>query len=225
MGKANQGQRHELILAPSLLAGDHAALAESAQLIQDTGLKWAHLDIMDGHFVDNLTFGPETLAALRRRVPDLFYDVHLMLDEPHKYIDAFAESGAGLISIHVEPEYDQVEALRHIRELGLKNGIVINPATDWRQAQHLLDGVDLVLVMTVHPGRGGQPFREEMLPKIAALDEWRQRKGLNYRIEVDGGIDLSTWKRCRDSGADTFVSGSAFFKADDKRRFAQNFFE
>lgn len=223
MGKDRQARKHPVILAPSLLAGDHAALAESARVIRETGLEWAHLDIMDGHFVDNLTFGPETLAALRRHVPDLFYDVHLMLDEPQRYVDAFAEAGANLISIHVEPKYDHIGALDHIRELGLKNGIVINPATDWRQAHHLLDRVDLVLVMTVHPGRGGQPFREDVLPKIAALDEWRQRKGLDYRLEVDGGIDEETWQLCRGHGADTFVSGSAFFRAEDKRGFARNF--
>lgn len=212
---------NKLLAVPSLLGGDHADLAGSARKIAASGAQWAHLDIMDGHFVDNLTFGPGTLSSLRRHVPDLYYDVHLMLDEPARYVDAFAEAGANSISIHIEPWYDHEALLRHIRSLGVCCGIAFNPATEWEKVQHLLYLVDLVLVMTVHPGRGGQPFRDDVPPKIKALADWRARKGLGYRIEVDGGIDVHHGHICRDEGADTFVAGTSFFKAADPAAFVK----
>jgi ribulose-phosphate 3-epimerase len=211
---------HAPILAPSILAGDHANLAASAQLVADTRLSWIHLDLMDGHFVPNLTFGPETLAALRRSGSKLFFDTHLMLSEPHRYIEAFAKAGANLISIHIEPTYDHAATLRRIRELGCQNGIVVNPGTPAAAIEHLLDAVDLVLVMTVQPGFGGQSFRREMLPKLQQLDAWRTARGLRFRLEVDGGIDLATGADCRAAGADTFVAGTSFFKAADKAAYA-----
>lgn len=214
---------HPAILAPSLLAGDHAHLAGSAALIRACGARWAHLDIMDGHFVDNLTFGPQMLAALRRHEPDLFYDVHLMLDNPGDFVEPFARAGAGMISIHIEPDYDHAALLRRIRDLGPQCCIVLNPATEWQRIQHLLPLVDMVLVMTVHPGRGGQPFRQDMLPKIEALSAWRSRNGLSYRIEVDGGVDTATGPLCHDVGADTFVAGTAFFRAGDHEAFRRTF--
>lgn len=211
---------HAPILTPSLLAGDHAHLGASAALVADAGLTWIHLDLMDGHFVPNLTFGPETLAALRRSGSELFFDTHLMLSEPHRYLESFAKAGANLISIHIEPTYDHVAALARIRELGSQNGIVLNPGTPAAAIEHLLDQVDLVLVMTVQPGFGGQSFRRDMLPKLHQLDQWRQQRGLNFRLEVDGGIDLTTGPACRAAGADTFVAGTAFFRAPDQRAFA-----
>jgi ribulose-phosphate 3-epimerase len=213
---------HPVVLAPSLLAGDHAMLALSAREIARTGLEWAHLDIMDGHFVDNLTFGPGMLAALRRHEPELFYDVHLMLSEPWKYTDAFIKAGAGLVSFHIEVEMDHAALLASIRESGAKCGLVINPATPAESVRHLLHLVDLVLVMTVQPGRGGQPFRHAMLPKIAALTAWRRQMGLSFRIEVDGGIDSITAPLCLAQGADTLVAGTAFFNAPDKILFARS---
>lgn len=214
---------HESILAPSILAGDHSALAQSASIVADQKLKWLHLDIMDGHFVPNLTFGPETVAALRRQpaLSSLFFDTHLMLAEPHRYVDAFAKAGADLISIHIEPEYDHVGTLAKIRSLGCQNGIVLNPDTPPTAIEHLLDHVDLVLVMTVQPGFGGQSFREDMAPKLQQIDQWRQDRGLNFRLEVDGGVDLRTGPICSAAGADTFVAGTAFFKAGDRYAFAQ----
>lgn len=210
------------ILAPSLLAGDHAALGDSAAVVPAHGLQWLHLDIMDGHFVPNLTFGPGVVAALRRlpELGDTFFDTHLMLAEPHRYIEAFAQAGSNLISIHIEPDYDHRATLARIRELGCQNGIVLNPDTPADAVKSLLAEVDLVLVMTVQPGFGGQSFREDMMPKIQQLAAWRAEQHLNFRLEVDGGVDLKTGPLCAAAGADTFVAGTAFFKAQDRSAFA-----
>lgn len=204
------------LLAPSILAGDHANLAASAATVANLGLAWIHLDIMDGHFVPNLSFGPEMLAALRRSGSKLFFDTHLMLDEPHLYIEPFAKAGADLISIHIEPAYDHVATLGRVRALGCQNGIVLNPGTPAAAVEHLLGLVDLVLVMTVQPGFGGQSFRADMLPKLQQLDQWRRERGHKFRLEVDGGIDLAHAAECRSAGADTFVAGTSFFKAPDQ---------
>ena len=214
---------HVPLLAPSLLAGDHAHLAASARTVADLGLAWLHCDIMDGHFVPNLTFGPETLAALRRAGITLFLDPHLMLAEPQRYVEAFAKAGSNLISIHLEPAYDHAATLAHIRALGCLNGLVLNPGTPVAAVEPFLAQVDLVLVMTVQPGFGGQPFRRDMLPKLVQLDTWRRERSLNFRLEVDGGIDLATGAACRAAGADTFVAGTSFFKAPDKAAFAAAF--
>jgi ribulose-phosphate 3-epimerase len=208
------------LLTPSILAGDHADLASSARVVADLGLSWIHLDIMDGHFVPNLTFGPAMLAALRRHGSKLFFDTHLMLAEPHRYIEAFAEAGANLLSIHIEPPYDHAATLARIRALGCQAGLVLNPGTPATAIEPLLDRVDLVLVMTVQPGFGGQSFREDMLPKLRQIDQWRRERGLAFRLEVDGGVDLKTAPLCRAAGADTFVAGTAFFKAPDRAAFA-----
>lgn len=207
------------VLAPSLLAGHHARLAESAQLIADAGAPWIHLDIMDGHFVPNLTFGPQTIAALRPE-SSLFFDVHLMLDEPHRYIEPFAQAGADLISIHIEPDYDHRATLAAIRQLGPQNGLVLNPGTPAEAIEPFLAEVDLILVMTVQPGFGGQSFRTDMLDKIRQIDRWRRERQLPFRLEVDGGVDLTTGPQCRAAGAETLVAGTAFFKAEDRQAFA-----
>jgi len=211
---------HTPVIAPSLLAGDHARLAESAAVVSALGISWLHVDIMDGHFVPNLTFGPETLAALRRAGCGLFFDTHLMVSEPGNFVEAFAKAGASRLTIHVEPPYDHAAVLRRIRDLGCKAGIALNPGTPPGAVEHLLAEVDLVLVMTVQPGFGGQAFRRDTLPKIAVVDGWRRQRGLDYRIEVDGGIDLATAAECRAAGADTFVIGTAFFKHPDKAALA-----
>lgn len=214
---------HSPLLAPSLLAGDHAHLAASARAIEDLGVQWLHVDIMDGHFVPNLTFGPETLAALRRHGIKMFFDTHLMILEPHRYVEAFAKGGANLISIHIEPSYDHLGTLARIRALGCDAGIVLNPDTPASAVESLLPHVDLVLVMTVQPGFGGQPFRSDMLPKLETIAGWRRERGLKFRLEVDGGVDLATAPLCRRAGADTFVAGTSFFKASNKAEFVSAF--
>jgi ribulose-phosphate 3-epimerase len=214
---------HAPILSPSILAGDHAALADSAKTVASLGLTWIHLDIMDGHFVPNLTFGPEMLAALRRHGSKLFFDTHLMLDEPQRYIEPFAKAGANLISVHIEPDYDHAATLARIRELGCQCGIVLNPGTPAEAIETVLAHVDLVLVMTVQPGFGGQSFQRDMLAKLRQIDGWRKQRGLSFRLEVDGGVDLATGLECRAAGADTFVTGTSFFKATDRTAFVEAF--
>lgn len=211
---------HTCILAPSILAGNHANLSESLKIIEDSGAPWVHLDIMDGHFVPNLTFGPNTVADLRK-ISKLFFDTHLMLDNPQNFIEPFAKAGSNNITIHVEPDYDIKSTLKEIRKLGCTCGLSLNPDTPAESLLPYLSEVDLILVMTVQPGYGGQAFRDDVLKKIGTINAWRTEKHLDFRIEVDGGIDPETAKRCHYEGADTFVSGTAFFNLENKKAFLQ----
>lgn len=212
---------HQTLLAPSILAGDHAHLRSSLKVIEDAGLEWVHLDIMDGHFVPNLSFGPQTVKALRPG-SKLFFDVHLMLDNPHLYIDAFLDAGAEQITLHVEPDYPVAATLNEIKSKGCQCGVVLNPDTPAEAAREFLPICDIVLLMTVQPGFGGQSFREDVLPKIEQLDAWRSELGLDFRLEIDGGVDLETAPLCTVRGADTLVAGTAFFKAEDQAAFIQS---
>ncbi len=210
---------HKKILSPSILAADHAALAEGLQVVVENRLEWIHLDIMDGNFVPNISFGPQVVKDLRKRNDTLFFDTHLMLARPDKYIEKFIDAGSQLVTIHIEPEYDVEGTLNRIRELGCQAGISLNPDTPVERILPLLDRVDLVLVMSVFPGFGGQSFIESVLPKITHLAQEREARGLNFRIEVDGGVDSRTAPLCLEAGADTLVAGTAFFKAADKPAF------
>lgn len=209
------------ILSPSILAADHAALAEGLKVVVENQLEWIHLDIMDGNFVPNISFGPQAVKDLRKRNDTLFFDTHLMLARPDKYIEKFVASGSQLITVHIEPEYDVAGTLKRIRELGCQAGISLNPDTPVERIFPLLDSVDLVLVMSVFPGFGGQSFIESVLPKIETLARERDARGLNFRIEVDGGVDSRTAPLCLAAGADTLVAGTAFFKAPDKPAFVR----
>lgn len=199
-------------IAPSILGGDHAALGESVAAIRAAGLKWVHVDVMDGHFVPNLSFGPGVVKALKARFPDMFYDVHLMLDNPNLYIEPFAKAGADLISVHVEPDYPISGTLDDIHFAGRKIGITLNPKTPVGELAEYLPRVDLVLVMSVQPGFGGQSFNPVALEKISALARMREGMKLSFRIEVDGGITAGNVAACIGRGADTIVAGTEFFK-------------
>lgn len=210
-----------LRLAPSILAGDHACLADALQTVESLPVQWLHLDIMDGHFVPNLSFGPQTVADLRKRNKDLYFDTHLMLANPDEHVEAFIEAGSDLVSIHVEPDYDVGKTLQTITNAGKACGIVLNPATPAEAALPYIKQVDLILVMTVWPGFGGQSFITDTLDKMSLLHAWREERGLSFRLEVDGGINLETAAQCREQGVDTFVAGTAFFKAEDRKAFLQ----
>ncbi len=212
---------NDIHVLPSLLAADHSRLAEEVSLLLPLGITWLHFDVMDGHFVPNINFGPRTLQCLNKAAPDFSYDVHLMLDQPQKYIEAYADSGAARITVHIEPDYDHLAALQQIMDFGCLAGIALNPATPVESVLPFLDIVDLVLPMTVQPGFGGQSFHQDVLEKISQLKRIRSEKSLAYRIQVDGGIDSETGLECRKAGADTFVTGTAFFKADDRKAFIQ----
>ena len=203
---------NSLEIAPSILGGDHAALGESVAKIRDAGLKWVHVDIMDGHFVPNLSFGPAVVKALKAKFPDMFYDVHLMLDNPNLYIEPFAKAGADLISVHVEPDYPIAGTLADIHFAGKQSGMTVNPKTPIGAVAEFLPSVDLVLVMSVQPGFGGQSFNPVALEKISALAKMREEMKLSFRIEVDGGITAANVAECVRRGADTIVAGTEFFK-------------
>ena len=209
---------HEVILAPSILGGDHADLRTSLKKIEDARSDWVHFDIMDGHFVPNISFGPETVKSMRLD-SNLFFDVHLMLEKPHEYIDTFIDAGAEQITIHVEPKYPVMEALTYIKTRNCRCGIAINPDTPERIIKKFLTECDLVLLMTVQPGHGGQSFRYDVLPKIEKLDFWREKLSLDFRLEVDGGVNLETSKLCTERGADVLVAGTAFFEAENQKSF------
>ena len=195
-------------IAPSLLSADFARLAEELETVVDADI--LHLDVMDGHFVPNITIGPPIIKALRKRTK-LPFDCHLMISEPQKYISAFLDSGADMISIHVETEPHLQRALQLIRDGGAKAGIAINPATSAESLTTALDFCDYVLVMTVNPGFGGQKFIEPVVPKIRHISRLVRERGLGVDIEVDGGIDVRTAPHVVTAGASILVAGSAVF--------------
>ncbi len=205
-----------MIIAPSILAADFARLAEEIRKVEAAGADWIHCDIMDGHFVDNISFGPALVKTVRG-LTSLPLDVHLMIEHPDHYAPRFIEAGANSITVHVEPEakHDVAKTLRAIRAAGCRGGLSLNPATPFEAVQPHLPNIDLLLVMTVHPGFGGQSFRPEMMKKVKTAQTWRESNKSSLDIEVDGGINVETASLSIENGANVLVAGTSIFRAQD----------
>ena len=203
------------MVSPSILSADFGHLAADCRMVLDAGAVWLHYDVMDGHFVPNISFGVPVLKSLHKNLPDAFYDAHLMISHPLQYAEAFAKAGASLINFHLECEDDIGETLAAIRAAGCKTGLTIKPGTPAEALSPWLDQLDMVLVMSVEPGFGGQKFMPSALDKLRWLKAEREKRGLHYLLEVDGGVDAVTGPDCAAAGADVLVAGSAVFAAKD----------
>lgn len=202
-------------IAPSILSADFAKLGEEIKSVETGGADMIHVDVMDGHFVPNITIGPLIVEAIRP-VTKLPLDVHLMIENPDQYIEAFAKAGADYITVHVEACPHLHRTIHHIKSFGVKAGVVLNPATPVDTIQHIIEDVDLVLLMSVNPGFGGQKFIPAVLPKITQLKEMIDEKGLDVEIEIDGGVNEETARLCVEAGATILVAGSAVYNKTDR---------
>jgi ribulose-phosphate 3-epimerase len=203
-----------ILVAPSILSADFARLGEEVKAVEAAGADWLHVDVMDGRFVPNITIGPPVVKALRR-VTKLPLDVHLMIVEPERYVDAFAEAGADTITVHVEACTHLHRTLTHIRSLGKRAGVTLNPSTNEDTLRYVLDVVDQILVMSVNPGFGGQTLIREVLPKVAAIRKMIDERNLPIDLEIDGGITAETAKEAIAAGARVLVAGNAVFNTKD----------
>jgi len=208
----------KILVAPSILAADFSQLAADVHRVEDAGADWLHLDIMDGHFVDNISFGPAVVATVRK-LTQLPLDVHLMIEHADHYLPRFLEAGANSITVHVEPEanHNVPKTLGAIRAAGCGVGLTLNPATPFESVAPFLATIDLLLIMTVHPGFGGQAFRPEMMEKVKSAKTWRDAHGGKLHIEVDGGINAETARVSIENGANILVAGTSIFRAKDYR--------
>ncbi|MBY0097623.1 ribulose-phosphate 3-epimerase [Mesobacillus maritimus] len=202
-------------IAPSILSADFSKLGKEITDVEQGGADLIHIDVMDGHFVPNITIGPLVVEAIRP-ITDLPLDVHLMIENPDQYLDAFAKAGADYITVHVEACRHLHRTIHHIKELGVKAGVVLNPATPVESILPIIDDVDMVLLMTVNPGFGGQKFIHSVLPKIRQVKELALSRNLDLDIEVDGGVNEETAKLCTEAGASVLVAGSAVYNQKDR---------
>ncbi len=205
------------VLSASILSADFGRFAEEVKAVERAGADWIHVDVMDGHFVPNITIGPDLVRAIRR-VTALPLDVHLMIERPELYLDSFIKAGADYVGVHVEACVHLHRVVQNIKELGARASVTLNPATPLCTIENILTEADMVLLMTVNPGFGGQKFIPAMLPKIRRCREMIDRTGLPVLLEVDGGVNRETIDDLVDAGVDAFVAGSAVFKGDDYSR-------